>query len=87
MSCLLSSFTSGTTSLTSCFQVLVTSVLRSEILKLRKTDMLCQITNKVSESKWKNRQTELSSRKRERNRMMGGKIRTNIQKRTIKQTV
>lgn len=58
MSCLLSSFTSGTTGLTFYFQVPVTSVLRSEILKLRKSDMFCQIIKKVSESKWKNRQTE-----------------------------
>lgn len=64
MSCLLSSFTSGTTSLTFYFQVPVTSVLRSEILKLRKSDMFCQIIKKVSESKWKNRQTELSSKKK-----------------------
>lgn len=69
--------------MTFCFHVLVISVLRSEILKLRKSDMLCQITKTVSESKWKNRQTELSSRKRER--MIGGKI-ANIQKRKIKQT-
>ena len=88
MSCLLSSSTSGTTGLTFRFQVLVTSVLRSEILKLRKSDMLCQITKKVSESKWKNRQTELNRRKkRERNRMIGGKIQTNTQKRKIMQTV
>lgn len=60
--------------MTFCFQVLATSVLRSEVLKLRKSDMLCQITKTVSESKWKNRQTELSSRKGERNRMIGGKI-------------
>lgn len=72
MSCLLSSSTPGTTGLTFCFQVLVTSVLRSEVLKLGKSDTLCQITKKVYESKWKNRQTELSSRKRERNRMIGG---------------
>lgn len=39
MSCLLFSSTSGTNSLTFCFQVLVTSFLRSEILKLRKSDM------------------------------------------------
>lgn len=64
MSCLLSSFTSGTTGLTFYFQVPVTSVLRSEILKLRKSDMFCQIIKKVSESKWKNRQTELSSKKK-----------------------
>lgn len=72
MSCLLSSFTSGTTGLTFYFQVPVTSVLRSEILKLRKSDMFCQIIKKVSESKWKNRQTELSSKKKknERNRMI-----------------
>lgn len=88
MSCLLSSSTSGATGLTFCFQVLVTSVLRSEILKLIKSDTLRQITKKVSESKWKNRQTELSSRKRERNRMIGGKIHANIQKRIkIKKTV
>lgn len=66
--------------MTFCFQVLATSVLRSEVLKLRKSDMLCQITKTVSESKWKNRQTELSSRKGERNRMIGGKIGTNAQK-------
>lgn len=71
MSCLLSNSTSGTTSLTFCFQVLLTSVLRSEVLKLSKFDMLRRITKKVSESKRKNRQTELSSRKRERNRMIG----------------
>lgn len=66
MSCLLSSFTSGTTGLTFYFQVPVTSVLRSEILKLRKSDMFCQIIKKVSESKWKNRQTELSSKKKKK---------------------
>lgn len=87
MSCLLSSSTSGTTGLTFSFQVLVTPVLRSEMLKLKKSDMLCQITKKGSESKWKNRQTELSSRKRERNGIIGGKIQTNIQKKKIKQTV
>lgn len=34
--------------------------------------MFCQIIKKVSESKWKNRQTELSSKKKknERNRMI-----------------
>lgn len=42
--------------------------------------MLCQIAKTVSESKWKNRQTELSSRKGERNQIIGGKIETNVQK-------
>lgn len=41
---------------------------------------------KVPENKWKNRQIELSSKEGERNRMMGRKIRTNMQKRKMKQS-
>lgn len=83
MSCLPYSFTSSTNGLTLYFQVLVTSALRSEIRKLRKSDTFCQIVKKVSENKLKNRQIELSSKKGERNRMMGRKIWTNMQNRKI----